>query len=163
MRITDIRLLYDYNYWANERILGRAEEVTAEQIGAPAPFPSGSLIRTLLHILGAEWIWLERWQGDSPTAVPDASSFPTIDAIRQRWRLEEDRMRAFIAGLSDEDLDRIVAYRTTRGVEDARPLWQLMLHVVNHGTQHRSEAAAMLTGYGRSPGDIDLSLFLRER
>ena len=72
-------------------------------------------------------------------------------------------MRAFLAGLTDDDLQRIVHYRTTKGVQGENPLWQLLLHVVNHGTQHRAEAAIMLTQHGCSPGDVDLIVFLRER
>jgi uncharacterized damage-inducible protein DinB len=162
MRVSDIRLLYRYNTWANRRILARAEEVTAEQLTAPAPFPSGSLLGTLAHTLGAEWLWLRRWRGDPVGALLPALDEPEFNALRVLWTEEERRQEAFIAGLAERDLDRIVSYRTLAGREDAQPLWALMVHVVNHGTQHRSEAAAMLTGYGRSPGDLDLSVFLRQ-
>ena len=69
----------------------------------------------------------------------------------------------FLETIQDSDLDREQFYRTLGGSEDTRPLWQLMLHVVNHGTQHRAEAAAMLTEYGHSPGDIDFTIYLRHR
>jgi uncharacterized damage-inducible protein DinB len=72
-------------------------------------------------------------------------------------------MRTFLAELTDEDLQRAVHYRTKQGVPYENPLWQLLLHVVNHGTQHRAEAAIVLTQHGCSPGDVDLIVFLRER
>ncbi len=71
-------------------------------------------------------------------------------------------MRGFLARLKDEDLLRVVSYKNTKGRPLAYPLWQLMAHVVNHGTQHRAEAAAMLTELGHSPGDVDLVYFLPE-
>jgi uncharacterized damage-inducible protein DinB len=72
-------------------------------------------------------------------------------------------MRAFLAGLKDDDLNRVVHYNSTKGKPLKNILWHLLVHVVNHGTQHRSEAAMLLTGYGASPGDIDFILFVREQ
>ena len=59
-------------------------------------------------------------------------------------------MRAYLTALRDEDLMR-----------GTIPLWRPLLHVVNHGTQHRSEAAVLLTGFGHSPGDLDFTVFTR--
>lgn len=164
MRADDLRLLFEYNFWANARILRAAEGLSEEQLLAPAPFPSGSLRGTLVHTLSAEWIWRQRWQGQMPRAMLAAAEVPTMAAIRERWEVEEAALRALLATLNDEDVLQPLAVVNTRGVQQApMPLWQLMLHLVNHGTQHRSEAAAMLTAAGRSPGDMDLVLFLRER
>ena len=84
-------------------------------------------------------------------------------ALQAAWQPEEGAMRAFVAGLTDADLDRIVRYPVDEGVIRERVLWHCLVHVVNHGTQHRAEAAALLTGYGHSPGDLDMTLFLNER
>ncbi len=155
--------LYDYNYWANERILRAAENVSDAQFVAPAPFSWGGLRGTLVHTMGAEWIWRSRWQGISPIASLRANDYPTVAALRARWREEETKVREFIAVLTETDLSRVVDYKRISGGASAEPLWQLMAHVVNHGTQHRAEAAAILTALGRSPGDIDLVVFTRER
>jgi uncharacterized damage-inducible protein DinB len=94
----------------------------------------------------------------------DEGAFPTLGTIRERWHEEKLAMRSYLAGRTDADLTRPLAVVNTRGVvQPPLPLGQMMLHLVNHGTQHRSEAAAMLTALGRSPGDLDLILFLRER
>jgi uncharacterized damage-inducible protein DinB len=153
--------LYDYNSWANRCILQATAGLSEADQRAPMPYGHGSLHETLVHILGAEWIWRSRWQGVSPTAVLRAADLPTLEAVRARWQAEEQAMRAFLAGLRDEDLKRAVHYTNTRGEAHAAPLWQLMAHLLNHGTHHRSEAAAILTALGRSPGDLDLLVFVR--
>lgn len=154
--------LYDYNYWANQRILHAAEGVGGAQFAATV-FPHHNSLRgTLVHTLAAEWIWLSRWQGISPSALLREEDFPTLESIRNRWCQEEQNVRTFVAALGGDDLKRAVHYTNIRGKAMAFPLWQLMAHVVNHGTQHRSEAAAMLTELGHSPGDMDLTVFLQD-
>lgn len=162
MRVADIQTLYDYNYWATSRILDTAETLAPEQFTQPL-LKLGHMRGTLRHTLGAEIIWLERWQGHSPAQLLKDEDVPTLADLRARWREQESHMRAFIAGLTDADLERVVHYRNTRGDAYAEPLGWLMAHVVNHGTQHRSEAAAMLTELGHSPGDLDLLAYLRLR
>lgn len=163
MKKSEILTLYRYNSWANARILDAAENVNPEEFLAAAPFPHGGLHTTLLHILSAEWIWRNRWEGNSPTAVLSLEDFPTFEVLHSRWQTEEALLLAFVEKVSEETLDRTIHYTTTGGKPYENILWHLMLHVVNHGTQHRSEAATMLTGFGHSPGDMDLILFLREK
>jgi uncharacterized damage-inducible protein DinB len=157
-----LNCLYEYHYWANERIMRAAEKVNDVQFLATTD-TRWSLRKTLVHAMSAEWIWLSRWRGVSPKAGLNENDFPTLESIRARWRTGEQDMRAFLAALSDDELQRVVQYMNTRGQPFEFPLWQLMAHIVNHGTQHRSEAAALLTDWGYSPGDMDLSLFLTER
>jgi uncharacterized damage-inducible protein DinB len=158
----EMQLLYRYNSWANTRIWNAAAGVTAEQFLAPASFPHGGLRSTLTHILFAEWVWRKRWEGDSPTSKFEPADFPTIAALHTRWLEEDKALRAFVEKMPDDNLNAVLEYRTTNGEPRQNILWQLMVHVVNHGTQHRSECAAQLTDLGFSPGDIDLTVYLRE-
>ena len=162
MNKQDILTLYRYNQWANARILNAAEGVAREQYLAPASFPHGGLRGTLVHALSAEWIWRQRWEGSSPTSLLRPEEFPTLESLRTRWQEEEQQLMDFVERLDDEKLNDVFHYSNTSGKPFSRILWQAMAHVVNHGTQHRAEAAALLTGYGRSPGDIDLIGFLIE-
>ena len=163
MHIEDIRLLFDYGYQANARVLDTAAQLTPDQFTQPV-FKIGSVHRTLVHQMSAEWVWRSRLQeGVSPTAPLNAAAFPSLDALRARWATEEAAMRGYLAGLGDEDLDRAVHYTTTTGKPWSDTLGPLLLHIVNHGTQHRSEVAAILTELGHSPGDLDLLLYLRQR
>jgi uncharacterized damage-inducible protein DinB len=163
MNKQDIQLLYKYNHWANTRILNAASNLTPEQFLAPASFPHRELRGTLTHALFAEWLWRSRLQGESPTHRFKPEDFPTFDSLRARWLEEEKELNIFVESLTDEKLSGTFQYKTTRGEVMENVLWQVMTHVVNHGTQHRSEAAAILTELGQSPGDIDLIVFLREQ
>ena len=160
MNTQDILFLYQYNQWANARILNTAAGVTQEQFLTPVSFPHGGLRGTLVHALSAEWIWRTRWEGTSPTAVLKPDAFPTFESLRNRWAEEETQLVDFVNSMTDERLYQTFDYRNTSGKPFTRILWQVMAHVVNHGTQHRAEAAAILTDLGHSPGDIDLISFL---
>lgn len=164
MQASDILTLYEYNYWANARILEGAAKVSEAQYIAPANASFGSLHRTLVHILGTEWVWRMRCQeGISPPSLLSEKDLPTLGSLRARWQAEEQAMRTFLASLRDDDLVRSVRYVNTRGASYESTLWHILAHVVNHGTQFRSEAGMLLTEYGHSPGDVDLIFFLRER
>jgi uncharacterized damage-inducible protein DinB len=159
-----IDLIWEYNYWANRRILARAEQLTPAQLAEHAPYMWDSILRTMAHVLGAEWIWRQRVQeGISPTAILDRDAFGTLAQLRQRWDEEDAAMRAYLGPLTDADLDRIVEYKNTAGDPFQRPLWQILAHMVNHGTQHRSEVALSLTNFGFSPGDMDIPVYLAQQ
>lgn len=160
----DMVLLFEYNSWANSRVLTATAKVSPVQFVAPANVSHGSLRGSLVHVLGAEIVWRLRCQeGLSPPALPAESEFPSYTALVNRWQEEERAMWAYLHSLRDDDLVRPVHYRTTKGAPHENILWHLLAHVVNHGTQFRAEAAVILTGYGHSPGDLDMLLFLREQ
>jgi uncharacterized damage-inducible protein DinB len=162
MNKQDILVLYKYNQWANAKILNAAAPVAPEQFIAPASFPHGGLRGTLVHALFAEWIWRKRWEGTSPANRLKPEDFPTVQSLRARWQEEEMQLMDFVDSLTDEKLNGTFSYTNTAGQAFTRVLWQAMAHLVNHGTQHRTEAAALLTDLGQSPGDIDMIYFLSE-
>jgi len=160
MNKQDILILYKYNQWANAKILNAAAKVSQEQYLAHASFPHGGLRGTLVHALFAEWIWRNRWEGMSPMHRLKPEDFPTFESLFARWLDEEKQLMDFAEGLTDENLNNTFSYTNTSGKPFTKILWQAMAHLVNHGTQHRTEAAAILTDFGHSPGDIDLIYFL---
>ena len=162
MNKADILLLYQYNQWTNKKILDAAAQATHDQFLAPASFPHGGLRGTLVHALFAEWIWRQRWEGTSPTVRLRPEDFPTFEVLRIRWAEEEKLLMTFVENVTEERLNSKFNYKSTDGKPYERILWQTMAHLVNHGTQHKTEAAALLTGFGQSPGDIDLILYLIE-
>ena len=156
------KALYDYHYWGRDKILREVEKVSDADFVKTFSKGYGSLRATLVHLIAAEWIWLTRLQGDSPDAMLREDALPTRAAIRARWSEEENKLRAYLDKLTDAELQRVVSYKNTRGDALARPVWQVLAQVANHGTQHRAEAAALLTDLGFSPGNLDLTIYFDE-
>ena len=155
-----IQTLYRYNAWANLRILDTTAHLSPEQFVTACGASFDSVRDTLVHTMSGQWIYLERWQGRSPRAVLDPQDSPDLASIRARWDEIERETQAFVAQLSETDLGRVIEYTNTKGERWAYPLWQQMIHQVNHATQHRSEAAVMLTQFGFSPGWLDFLYFI---
>jgi len=164
MNSETILLLFNYNYWATARILDAAKGLAEEQYTATVPgLGHGGVRRTLVHMLAAECLWRQRClEGVSPTTLLQEADFPTLETLRERWTEEERLMRAGLARLTERTLAERIVYRTTGGRPMEDTLWQLLVHLVNHGTQHRAEVAMALTALGRSPGDLDLIIYLRQ-
>lgn len=154
--------LYDYNYWANAKIMESAAQLTEEQLHAPSEQSHGSLHELLFHTMRTEWLWRTMIQTQARPANPLRSEdFVSLESIRQRWQAEEQAMRTFLAPLDDTGLAATVTLKDPRTGEDfANPAWQLLLHAALHSMQHRSEAATILTRYGQSPGNIDFVFFM---
>jgi uncharacterized damage-inducible protein DinB len=162
MNLSDIQLLYDYNDWANRRILARSAQVTPEQFTVPTSHSWGSLHGTLVHTLDTEYGWRVLLQSSAWTADLKPEAVPTIDAIRTRWDEEDAAWRAYLASLTDDTLSGVLRYEIPEGVRE-RVVWHCIWHVINHGMQHRAEAAHMLTGYGHSPGELDFTQYMNIR
>ncbi len=160
----EIQLLIDYNCWANARILRTTAQIAPEQFTAPFAVSFGSLRGTLVHILGAEIVWRLRIEADNaPYFMIGESEFPALVDLRRRWTAEEAALRAFLSSLDEDGADQVIQYKNSRGIAMQNPLWQILAHVVNHGTQFRSEAAVILTQLGHSPGDLDLIYYIRSQ
>ncbi len=163
MNVEDFRLLYDYNAWADHRALEACAALNAEQFTRDLGSSFPSVRDTLLHVMQVEWLWLERWHGRSPASFAAHGDYSDVEAIRRRWLEIERVMLDYIASLSSEDVQRVVQHKTTAGVPQSQPLWQMLQHVVNHGTYHRGQVAAMLRQLGAKPIATDLIFFYRER
>ena len=112
MNRNHITMLFDYNYWANARVLKAATRVTRDQFTAPARLSHGSLRGTLAHVLATKIVWRLRCQeGVSVLALPAESRFPTLDALRASWAEEERKMRGYFASLTDEGLAQCCSTR----------------------------------------------------
>ena len=162
MNKQSIQVLFKYNAWSTAKILDAASHVTQEQFLVPVAFPHGSLRGTLVHALFGEWIWRQRWEGIPQNPGWKQEDFPTFESLRSRWAVEETKLFEFVENLTEEKLYSKFKYISTEGFPHERMLWESMAHLVNHGTQHKTEAAAILTGMGYSPGDIDLIVYLNE-
>jgi uncharacterized damage-inducible protein DinB len=163
VNVEDFRLLYDYNSWANHRTLDACAALSEEQFTRDLGSSFRSVRDTLAHICEVEWLWLERWHGRSHNALPPAAEFPNLGSLRRRWDEVERNLLDYIASLTPEDIQRIIQHKTTQGVQQAAPLWQMLQHLVNHGTYHRGQVATLLRQLGAKPISTDMIFFYRER
>jgi len=148
--------LYEYNEWANERLLGVASGLSEGELSAGRGASFGSILDSFAHIVAAQINWLERWTtGRNRTPTLELQKMPDLGTVRASFLVSHTGLRDFVAGLTDERLEAPLDFRDSRGAQFSPPLWQLMMHVANHGTYHRGEIALMLTGVGHSPGDLD--------
>ena len=155
--------LYEYNAWANRRALEAASALTREQFTKQLGSSFSSVRDTLSHIFGVEWLWLERFQGRSPSAIPDNAEYADIAKLKASWAEFEPTLLNFVRGLTQQDLDRVMEYKTMKFGVYRNPLWQSMLHLVNHGTYHRGQVTTMLRQLGAQPILTDLMHFYREQ
>jgi len=159
----EISLLYDFNAWANHRTIDAVAALTLEQFMKPTGSSFSSVRDTLAHICGAEWVWLERFQGRSPSAMPDNSQFADLGSLREHWAPIGSQLLKFVRGLTQEDLNGVLEYKTMKFGLYKSPLWQSLQHVANHGTYHRGQVTTMLRQHGAQPVPTDLMHFYRER
>lgn len=156
----DIQYIYDYNKWANSRVLDAVSKLTPEQFTKDLQSSHGSVRDTLAHILAAEWIWLERWNGVSPRALFDPADFPTFETVRTRLSKVESERDQFIDGLTDQSFDVPITYTNTRGEQWTYPLGQMLQHVANHSSYHRGQVVTMLRQLGAEVYPVDLLVYM---
>jgi uncharacterized damage-inducible protein DinB len=154
MRLGDIRYLFEYDRWATRRVLATLDGIGEAAWSAPNAISDRGLGWILVHQLGAHGRWRIGLSGGSDTFRPEREPLPTIAELRSRWEAEWQALDAWLDTLDDAALGQL---------EDGVSRWQCLAHVVNHGTQHRSEAAALMTAEGASPGDLDMIDFADER
>ena len=163
MTVKDLARLYDYGYWANKKLLGVVSTLTLEQFTQTVAGSYGSVSNTMVHILSAEWGWLDRCGGHERGPALKADDYPTVESLVETWVRVEGWVRAFLAELKDEELDRKVEYKNPRGETRSMPLGELMQHGANHGVHHRGQVALLLRMLGQVPGNVDLLFYDADR
>ncbi len=157
-----LRTLYGYERFAYEQIFDTAAGLTAEQWLEPGSAGHGSVRDTLLHGLTAHRNWLglcDRSMTAEQAFVQqlDPADYPDVAAMRTLWRQVDAASQAYLERLDDAEA---ASHRggtfPWSGETFSQPVWAILMHVANHSTQHRSEAAAMMTAGGNSPGYLDL-------
>lgn len=163
MRTSEATTLFDYLYWARDVVLTAAAELESAAFTASDTVTTRDLRATLVHELDVQWSWRERlkgadWEEWGPDAELKAGNYPTLESVAEHWKGDESDMRAWLASLTDADLDAPPVRD-----EDRQPLWHYVMHLVSHGIQQFSEAAVLLTRAGHSPGDIGFLEFVGRR
>lgn len=166
----EIQLLYEYDRWANQRVLHAASALSAENFTRDLGGSFRSVCDTLVHIVRSEWGWLTYWNHPSPTSAflddlwdrvdaefsPDA--FPDFAAVQSKWAEIEKAQIEFVNGVTDESLRRMLPV-----LEKHLNLAQLMQHLANHSSYHRGQISLMMRQLAAEPLATDFAKFLLER
>jgi uncharacterized damage-inducible protein DinB len=155
MRADEVRWLFAYDRWATRRVLAVLKGVDPALWSRTAVVGERGLGGILVHHLGASQRWRIAFetQGEAEGPSPELEPLPTADEVRTRWDAEWVAVDSWLATLTDE----FIGY-SFEGI----PVWEMLVHVINHGTQHRAEAAALLTAEGLSPGELDMINYSEE-
>jgi uncharacterized damage-inducible protein DinB len=165
----DIKLLYEYDRWANNRALQAASALGPEQFTRDLGGSFRSVRDTLGHIIASEWAWLTYWKAGSHSSAfledlwdradalfrPDA--FPDIAAVRAKWAEVENEQTGFVNSVTEEALGKTLPVRTRQ-----LSLAHLMQHLANHSTYHRGQVSLMMRQLDAKPLATDFALFLLE-
>jgi uncharacterized damage-inducible protein DinB len=166
MNLSDIRHLFDYTEWANDLAMKAAGELPDEDLRRDVAISHNSIFGTLLHMAAAEWIWLERWHGRSPSK---AEAWPLwtpetcadLEALKERWKDIIDRRTRYISDLDETRLAAELPFKLLSGDPNSMPLVDQMQHVANHATLHRGQVVGMIRQTGVDPPSTDLLFYLR--
>ncbi|MDQ7097192.1 DinB family protein [Desulfosporosinus sp. PR] len=148
--------LYGYNDWANLKLLNEVGQLEEEEFLRDLSSSYNSIHTTMLHILGAEELWLSRWMGEQGRALLNADAFPSYHLLLERWNNFRNLSKNYLIALTEEDLGEVISYQNLKGIPYALELWKQMLHVVNHSSYHRGQIVTMLRQLKKQPPSLDL-------
>src|SRR5215813_4689594 len=166
MNLHDIRQLFDYTEWANDLAMEAADELPDDDLRRDVGISHKSIFGTLTHMGGAEWIWLERWNGRSPAKAEAWSQWTTdscadLATLKERWNSVVDGRRKYVTALDDSHLGNELAFKLLSGDASSMRLVHQMQHVVNHATMHRGQVVGMIRQLGIDPPSTDLIFYVR--
>jgi len=158
-----VERLLAYTDWANARVLEAVASLSEDDFRKDLRSSHGGVRGTLVHMLWAEIIWLERWKGVAQTRKLDEAEIPDIAALRERWEAFMAHRRSWFETLKPERALATVGYRNTKGEKFEAPLWQLVQHAANHATHHRGQVVTMLRQLGAKAPNTDMVAWDRGR
>lgn len=157
MTVKDLERLFDYGYWANRTLFDVVAQLSEEEFTRQVAGSYGSVRNTLVHMLSAEWGWLDRCGGRKRGPALKADDYPTFESIRATWAEVESYVREFLGTLKDDDVDRYVEF--TLGELRGGRVGALLQHAANHGVHHRGQVALLLRALGYAPGNFDILFY----
>ena len=163
MRVKDLQDLYDYGDWANKRLFQVIARLSPDEFTRSIAGSYGSIRNTMVHVMSAEWGWLERCGGTARGPRLNPGDYPTVESVVTQWANVERYIREFLAGLADADLDRPIEYSIGRSEKSVMPLGELMHHGAVHAVHHRGQVSLLLRMLGQAPGDFDILFYYGER
>lgn len=161
MTIQDFKTLFEFNYWANARTLQAVDLLPEEKLYVDLKNSFGSIHGTLVHLCGAEDIWLQRMNGADPGKFMKKDDYPTYASVKTKWSEVEQGWKHYIAKLTEEESAKTLVFHNLKGEEVTQKVWQSLQHLVNHSTYHRGQITTLIRQSGGTPNGTDLIAFYR--
>lgn len=158
--LATLRNFFAFGRWANRTILESVAALTPEEFARSIGGSFGSVQGTLVHLSGADWVWLERFHGRSPREMPAGYELLDLEALARKWHEVEAGQDAFIAALTPESLSEPLSYVSFAGDSFTREIGDTLLHLANHGTYHRGQVATLLRQLGHKAASTDYLRFI---
>lgn len=155
-----LRAHIDYTAWASKRLVEAASQLTPDELNHDFKSADRSVLGTLVHVFGADRIWLVRLQNTPQHFTTEADR--SITVLQNDWPALYERWRKLVAGVTEEQAQAAVSYTDLKGNRWTQPIWQVILHVVNHGTHHRGQVSGFIRALGHVPPPLDYSAYCRE-
>jgi uncharacterized damage-inducible protein DinB len=151
-----------YHHWAEDQLMACVQPLTAAQLDKPwgGSFATGRGL--LRHIVGADRIWVTRWNGTSPKAAPPVPDSWAGADFRAEWEKVKAEEQRFLNTLTDARLEESFTYVNLKGEQSTYRFADILVHVVNHGTYHRGQLAHLLRDLGVTPPSTDYLIFRRD-
>lgn len=156
--VEQFQTAFAYNEWANEKVLTAAARAGDEELAQPRVGSGGSIANDLAHIVGAQNGWLARLAGKDKAAQPETPTAGIVTDLRSRYDASHEALREYTMHLTEDELMRTIEIEWQGDIYTYK-VWKILMHLANHGTQHRAEVGIALLGLGASPGDLDLDDF----
>jgi len=163
MRTEDLKDLYEYGCWADDRLFPVVLQLTPQQFTQPVGGMYSSVRDVLVHLASAQWGWLSQCGGPQRGPALSPPDFPTAASVRDVSSRIRGYMSEFLSTLEGADLDRIIDCRNRNGEIHPMALGELARHSIIHGVHHRGQIALMLQLLGYDPGNFDILLYYAER
>ena len=154
-----LRTHLDYTIWASQRLLQAAAQLSEEELNRDFGTADRSVLGSLTHVSRADQAWLARVTGNPNPQFPTETS---LAALQADWPAVHSRWQAWALSLTDQSALAEIVYQDLKGRTWKQPLWQLVLHVVNHGAHHRGQVSGFLRAMGHAPPPLDLVFYYRE-
>lgn len=163
MTLNDIHILYEFNYWAKAKMIGALDALPEQDLYKDLKTSFGGIHGTLVHICGAEDIWLSRFKGIANPMFLKNADLPDYTAVKKKWEEVEKGMRTYVHSLTEQQLLEKFSYTNIKGEPFSNIRWQALQHLVNHGTYHRGQITSMIRQLGGTPVSTDMIAFYRQR
>jgi uncharacterized damage-inducible protein DinB len=149
-----------YHRWASLTLLQTVTPLPPELLTLDRATAFKTIPQTLLHIYQSDQVWFSRLNGQQ-LDLTKLSKNDDLGTFAPEWSDLLDRYAAWADALPSEQWAAEIQYRRSDGTEYSSSIWQIILHVVNHGSSHRAQLASMLRQSGITPPNLDLINYYR--